>query len=256
MKALRYSESQVLCGLREVWQDITGVDDPFYTNTQIDTFMKADGTWEEIDFADIFRGLERFFGFSCSDNEWREFFGFEVAKRSIDEWDHTVAPKLTFGALARFVAARAPMIASFDPITVFGRECVSAGIFTGIQELAGEQFAPSERIIDVMRGNDLDSFWTKLRWMTECSTPELPSFWRSVTAMNGCFGIMAMIGGLIAAWETSEPVWIVAAIVFALAIYVIAWAHNRFSNPLPPTIVTFRDLSILIAHTRNGLNAK
>jgi len=136
MKTQHYTESQVLYGLREAWERVTGIDDPFDADTQIDTFMKADDTWDEIDFADIFRGLEEFFGFACSDDEWTGFFGFDIAKRSIDEWNQTVAPKLTFGALARFVADRAPIIASFDPITVFGRHCASAGVFTGVQRLA------------------------------------------------------------------------------------------------------------------------
>lgn len=252
----RYTESQVLCGLREAWPVVIGVDDPFDAETQIDTFMKADGTWDEIDFADLFRRLERFFGFSCADKEWLDFFGFDVAKRSIDEWDQSVAPNLTFGALARFIADRAPMMVSFDSITVFGRDCAPAGVFAGIQRLAGQQFAPSARIIDVMRGRDLDDFWTHLRWMTEHSIPPLPSFWRGVTGMAACLGVLAVIGGLIAAWETSDPIWIAPTIVGALLFYVIASLYKRFTNPLPSDIVTFRDLSTLIARRRNTLGAK
>jgi hypothetical protein len=161
--------------------------------------MKADGTWDEIDFADIFRGLERFFGFECAHKEWLDFFGFDVVKRSIAEWDQKVAPNLTFGALARFIADRAPRIASFDPISVFGRDCESAGVFSGIHRLAGQRFAPSARIIDVMRGHGLDRFWTQLRWMTENSIPPLPSFWRGVTGITGSLSVLAVIGGLIAA---------------------------------------------------------
>jgi hypothetical protein len=247
----RYTESQILHGLHEAWEGIVGVDDPFDAETQIDTFMKADGTWDEIDFADIFRGIERFFRFSCTDKEWLDLFGFDVAKRSMSEWDQTVAPKLTFGALARFISERAPLIASFDPITVFGRDCASAGVFTGIQRLAGEQFAPSVRIIDVMRGHDLDSFWTQLRWMTEHAIPPLPSFWRGVTRVTGCLCVLAVIAALIVAWEKSDSIWIVSAIGGSLVLYVIAWAYQRFTNPLPSAIVTFRDLSMLIARTRN-----
>ena len=171
----------------------------------------------------------------------------DIATCSIDEWNRTVAPKLTFGALARFIADRAPMIASFDPITVFGRDCASAGVFTGIQRLAGRQFAPSARIIDVLRGHDLDSFWTQLRWITEHSIPPLPSFWRGVTGMTGCLGILAVI----VAWATSNPIFIVPTIVGALVFYMIASAYKQFTNPLPSDIVTFRDLSTLIARTRS-----
>jgi hypothetical protein len=261
VKAERYTESQVLYGLREAWEDMTGVDDPFYADTQIDMFMKADDTWDEIDFADIFRGLERFFDFTCSDKEWKDFFGFDIAKRNIDEWDQTVAPNLTFGALARFIADHAPMIASFDPITVFGHHCASAGVFTGIQRLAdkltdnNQRFAPSARIIDVMRGHDLDNFWTQLRWMTEYTIPPLPSFWRSVTCLTGFLGALATVGGLVAAWTTSNPVWIAPTLLGTIVLYLIALAYKRFTNPLPTDIVTFRDLSMLIARAQNTVTA-
>ena len=119
----RYSESQILFGLREAWQEFTGVNDPFDAETLIYTFMKSDGSWDELDFADIFYGIERFFGFQCSDKEWTDFFGFNAPQRGLEEWKQTVAPNLTFGSLARFIAERAPVIASFDPITVFGRLC-------------------------------------------------------------------------------------------------------------------------------------
>ena len=42
MTTERYTESQVLYGLREAWENITGVDDPFDADTQIDAFMKGD----------------------------------------------------------------------------------------------------------------------------------------------------------------------------------------------------------------------
>jgi len=253
----RYTKSQVLCGLREAWQNFAGVDDPFDANTRIDTYMKADDSWDELDFADIFRGIERFFKFTCPDKQWTDFFGFDVAEHSLDEWERTVAPKLTFGLLARFIAERAPVIASFDPIFVFGRKCAPAGVFTGIQRIAnyttGNQlrFPPSAQIIDVMRGHDLDNFWTQLRWTTEHATPELPSFWRDVPGVTGCVGVLAMTAALVATWATSNPVWIVPTLLIAVVSYLIASAYKQFTNPLPSHIVTFRDLSMLIANSRS-----
>lgn len=232
------------------------MDDPFDADTQIDTFMKADNTWDDIDFADLFRGLERFFGFACREEEWLDFFGFDIAKRSMDQWDQAVAPKLTFGALARFIVDRAPMVASFGSISVFGRDCGSAGAFIGIERLVGRQCAPSDQIINVLRGHDLDRFWTQLRWMTEHSIPSLPSFWRGVTGMTGCLSILAVVGGEIVAWATSNPILIVPTIAGALALYLIASAYKHISNPLPSDIVTFRDLAMLIARARNTMTAK
>lgn len=254
----RYSESQTLCGLREAWPAFTGVDDPFDVDTQIDTYMKADDTWDEIDFADIFRGIESFFDFECLDSEWTTFFGFDVAKRSMEEWDRSVAPNLTFGALAEFVAGRAPVVASFESISVFGRRCAPAGAFTGIRRVADHstgnhlQFPPSARIIDVMQGHQLDNFWTQLRWMTEYTVPELPEFWRGVTATAGCLGILAIVIAFAVTWATSNPVCIIPTLLLATLWYAFASAYKRLANPLPPPIVTFRDLSLLIANARSG----
>jgi len=258
----RYTESQVLYGLREAWDGITGVDDPFDAETRLDTYMKADGTWDDIDLADVFRRLEEFFGFACSDKEWTDLFGFDVFDRSMDEWEKTVAPKLTFGALARFVADRATVIAAFDPLPIFGRCCAPAGVFAGIERLAEsargkcQRFAPSDRIIDVMRGNDLDNFWMHLRWMTEHSIPALPSFWRRVTGCAVCLGVLATIAAMIAAWASSNPVWIVPTVVGACVVYAIAFAYKQLINPLPADIVTFRDLATKITRMRNADTAK
>lgn len=247
----RYTESQVLCGLREAWENITGVDDPFDDDTQIDTFMKADETWDEIDFADIFRGLERFFEFECSNDEWKDFFGVEIAKRSLDEWDRTVAPRLTFRALANFIAERAPVIASFAPITVLGRNCAPAGVFNGVQRLVVvPRIAPSTRIIDVLRGHTLDNFWMRLRWMTEHSIPPLPDSWRSITGMAGCVGVMALLIGVTASWFTSNLAYTIPAVAIAILLYIAASMYKQQTNPLPPDIVTFRDLATHIVQSR------
>lgn len=256
MFSQRYTESQVLFGLREAWQDFTGVDDAFDANTQIVAFMRSDGSWDELDLNDVFRGIERFFGFSCPDEEWTNFFAFDVAKRNLAEWEQSVAPNLTFGSRARFIADRAPAIASFDPICLFGRTCAPAGVFTGIQLVANKttgkqlRFAPSTRIIEVLRGQDLDSFWAQLRWMTEHATPELPTFWRGVTRVTGCFGILAVIADLIATWATSNRTLVIPTFLVALMSYIMAMGYKRFTNPLPSDIVTFRDLSTLIAAKR------
>ncbi len=149
MDAKRYTQPQVLCGLREAWEFATGIDEWFDAETQIYAFMKADGSWDDLDLADIWFRLERFFGFTCSCEEWKDWFEFDVAKQNFEEWKQNIAPKLTFGALAQFIAKRAPVTASFDPVPVFGRNCAAAGVFTGIQEVADkvmghcQRFAPS-----------------------------------------------------------------------------------------------------------------
>lgn len=256
MDAQRYTQSQVLYGLQEAWEDATGVDDPFDADTQIYTHMLADGSWDELDLADIFYRMEKFFNFTCSINEWKDFFGFDVAERSFEDWQEEIAPQLTFGSLAAFIAARAPVAASFAPIPVFGRYCDAAGVFTGIQQVAKSlrkdcpRFAPSMRIIDVMRGNNLDQFWMRVRWMTEHAPPALPQFWRDITFLAGNFGFLIAVCGAVAAWIGSDPVWLIPAISISVAVYSIAVFYKEVANPLPSHIETFRDLSQLIANSR------
>lgn len=256
MNQQRYSESQVLCGLREVWQDVTGNDEPFFSTTCIYTFMKADGTWDDLDLADVFCRSEEIFGFECTERQWKEFFGFDVAEKSFEEWEREVAPKVTFGALARFIAERAPVVATFGPVCVLGRECAPAGVFTGIQRVAGKvlrrslRFPPSARIIDILQGSELDKFWTQLRWMTEYATPGLPASWRNAKSTAGCCGVLAVIVASIISWETSSPVWLLATLILAVAAYLCAAAYKRFTNPLPSQLETFRDLCEVVCLNR------
>ncbi|QDT70864.1 hypothetical protein [Lacipirellula limnantheis] len=256
MDAQRYTQSQVLYGLQESWEYSTGGSEPFDADTQIYAYMLADGMWGELDLIDIFHRIEKFFNFTCSIDEWKNFFGYDVAERSFEDWQREFAPQLTFGSLAAFIASRAPVAASFAPIPVFGRYCDAAGVFTGIQQVAKNlrkdcpRFAPSTRIIDVMRGNNLDQFWMHVRWMTEHALPALPQFWRDVTFRAGSFGLLVAVCGAFAAWMFSDLVWLIPTISISVAMYSIAVFYKEVANPLPPHIVTFRDLSQLIANSR------
>ena len=101
-----------------------------------------------------------------------------------------------------------------------------------------------------MRGHELDNFWTQLRWMTKHATPELPAFWRDVTGVIGCLGLLAVIAILIVTLVTSNPLGIIPTMLAATVCYAFASAYKRLANPLPPDIVTFRDLSMLIVAAR------
>ncbi|MFT3883170.1 MAG: hypothetical protein QM703_26405 [Gemmatales bacterium] len=252
----RYSQAQVLCGLREVWLDRIGMPATFEADTRIDMYVKTHGFGDECDLDVVCRGAEQLFGFTCSDKEWADLFGLEIAKRNHREWEQSIAPYLTFGAMANFIADRAPVVASFESITMLGRPCASAGIFTGIEKVAekviGERrFAPSSRIPDVIRGNDLERFWTQLRWMTEDTVPELSGFWRGVTSYALLFGLLVISLGIIGAKITSELYLLVLSPVVAVAVYLLARFYKRLANPLPSHIASFRDLSVLIAESRS-----
>lgn len=257
MNAKQYTELQVLHGLLEAWPNFTAVDDPFDADTRIDAYLKENGCWDELDFADVFRGIERFFGFKCPHKEWTDFFGIDIASRSVAEWEAVVGPTLTFGSLARFIAARVTPLASFDPISIFGRECSPAGAFIGIQQVVNKvtksrlQFGPSTRISEILRGRNLHAFWTQMLWMTKHSLPQLPTIWRNVTELTGCLGVLAVVGASIVAWKMSNPAWTITTLLGALFLDCMAWTYKQFTNPLPTQIVTFRDLSMFVANNRN-----
>src|SRR5262245_27431200 len=118
----RYTESQILCGLRELWPWIAGIDVPFFSGTRIIEYMEDDGLLDEIDFGDLFKCVEKFFGFHCATSDWTDFFGFDLAKANHAKWKAKVTPNLTFGALARFIVERTEEI-SLGSVTVLGSEC-------------------------------------------------------------------------------------------------------------------------------------
>lgn len=253
----RYSESQILCGLREVWASLGSDNRGLRPEMRIDTAMKADGWFDEVDLAEVFYKLEQFFGFTCTQEEWSDWFGLAIANQDMAEWDRVVAPRLTFGALTQFIAARTTVVASFDPISVFGRPCASAGAFTGLQQLAAAvthdptPFAPSARITDTLRGSDLDGFWTRLRWMTEGVLPGLPKFWPAVACLTTCLGVVALIVGVGTALAACDALVLGPALAVVGICWATVWACNRFTRRLPTGIETFRDLSLRIAHHRS-----
>jgi hypothetical protein len=255
--SMQLTQAQVFCGLQDIWEDATGTDEPFELDTQIYAYMKADGSWDELDLADIFLRLEEFFGFTCERQDWRDLFGFEGQDR--EQWERRVAPRLTFRVLADFIAARAPIATSFEPIILFGRPCAPAGIFLGLQQVACSATSkslhtgPSTRIIDVLRGDELDRFWRQVRWMTEHSIPKLPAFWRDVTGLSVCMSLLLTLGGLFIAWGTSKPQWILPILFGAAVIIPLSWVYKRLANPLPSYVVSFRDLSELIARNWKAL---
>ena len=245
MSETRFTYSQTLCGLREVWENATGTNATFSAETRIYDYMQEDGSWAEIDFADIFYRIERTFGFDCPREEWMTLFG--ESGMSAERWLREVSPKLTFGALAQFIAERTPDGISFEPANFLNQKCAPAGAFLGMEELAKRnsvpEFAPSDRIIDVMRGNVLDSYWHQLRWMTEDRIPALPRLWRGILVDIGFFGSIAIA---LVAYLVGLKAAFIASAVWAVCL-LSASAYKDLTNPIPAEVQTFRDLAELVS---------
>lgn len=216
MEKPRYTEKQILCGLRELFSKLGGMNTPFDADTRIDHFYESNRRWyhefddDDFEFIDFFLALSYYFRFRCTPEEWSEYFHLDLADYRDDkeDWERLVAPGLTFGALARFISERAPGV-SFESVSVIDRECRPAGVFYGIQRVVKntiedahwfpppeKSITPSTKIIDVIRGYQLDEFWVQLRWMTERGVPELPAIWRHfemiVIAVLTCLTLTAL----------------------------------------------------------------
>jgi hypothetical protein len=266
MELGRYSNEQVLIGLRSVWQELGFDAAAVKAEQRIDLALRATGDWEEIDFADVIYCIERYFGFKATDEEWGRWFGARPYVTSEQRWEKEFAPRFTFGGLAEFVAARAEAPA-FAPMYVFGRSCEPAGAFRLIQRIVTEVssrshgFAPSTLLSAHLSVGQMRRLWGRLRMLTCDRMPQLAS--RPTAPLERFVAHCLSLWPVRAAGQAALALALIAATVagclfLALATLALlglaAWAVVRISdescNPLPPQIKSFRDLSVALAEAR------
>lgn len=202
----------------------------------------------------FFDRVERFFGFKCGLDEWKKFF--EAGAASEQEGEQNISRCWTFGALAEFIADRAPVAASFDPLPMLGAPCKSAGVFLGIQQVARKAgrttrtFGPSSRITEMLRGKNLDRFWMQLRWMTEHAIPELPWHWRMLIGHAWLTAVVLIVFSWVVTYYTREPIYLALFGLLGIFLCVSAASYQWVRNPLPYHIQTFRDLVVVIVEAQ------
>lgn len=253
MSAPRFTQEQILSGLYIFLREDFGCKTLIDPDLRIDEFFKADGIWEELDTGELAEELSNYFGFSCSLDEWEAFFGWTTSAhaRNVEEWEQLFAPHFTFRGLADFIRERAEPI-SFEPLTLLGKPCITAGIFRGLERLTEQihpvasRFAPSTSIRACLRGSRLRRFWNRLRWMTEDRIPAPPR----IKFGCGGFYFKLAIGLLIALWHRDlDGLWLslkVTAVLFIPTAFLVEFLNSRL-NPLPKEIQTFGDLSRYLA---------
>jgi acyl carrier protein len=253
MSGETYTQEQILSGIRILWREMLNCDSPINPDMSLIAQLKDEGIFDDIDFADMLFRLEILFGFKCRMKEWEHFLGFDI--RDINEWERTLAPRLTFRALADFVRERLEPIA-LEPVSLLGKPCLTAGIFRGLQQLAEQidpkvrQFAPSTPIRSRLRGFRLQLFWSRLRWMIEDQLPPPRQFtFRS----RGFFhSLLFKLGAglLIALWKRDltgllEGIGVTFTLFIPLGV-IVAFINTHL-NPLPKGIETFGDLARVLA---------
>lgn len=259
MQAVRYTEDQILYGLREFWKYRFGSYRPIDLDTRIDLQIISDNGWDDDDLdevisalPDLFSDLAKYFGFECSIEEWKKELGIQERIRCLEEWERDIAPHFTFAALVRFIEKRATAVL-FQPVVVIDKECRPAGVFYGIQQITKDvvdessYFGPSTKIIDVLRGYELETFWSQLNWMTEYRIPQLSFFWSRIDEYCCCLYCLGFSLTLLATGMTQQFTYLIAIPICALMACFFSSLYKNRINPLPPEFVTFRDLAILIA---------
>lgn len=259
MKAAKYTEAQILCGLCSFWYDKFSSCRPIDLDTRIDLQMISDNGWDDDDLdevisalPDLFSDLAKYFGFECSIEEWKKELGIQEPIRCLEEWEREIAPHFTFAALVRFIEKRATAVL-FQPVVVIDKECRPAGVFYGIQQIIKDvfdessYFGPSTKIIDVLRGYELEDFWSRLNWMTEYRIPQLSFFWSRIDEYCCCLYCLGFSLTLLATGMTQQFTYLIAIPICALMACFFSSLYKNRINPLPPEFVTFRDLAILIA---------
>ena len=240
-------QQEVLNLLRPVWVDALGIDEyevSVCPEENLIDWLKALGLYEELDFADVIYRLHRQFGLKASSDEFREFF--EGGATSDEEWERAVKPALTLGRFADWIVERTPS-PSYAALRLLGTPCQEAGIFLAIQDIVRDvfpylpAFGPSTEILRLLKGRKLDCVWSRLRFHSAGSLPELGwPFARcgSLLALAGCAGALISIF-----FVGHEPVLSGIAFCIACAFVALGLKVARIGNPLPINISTFKDLS-------------
>ena len=266
MNAHRYTETQILCGMRELWErdklELFFLPRyvPFQPDERIDEHMQSgipNWSGEEIDTSDLvnlYQSWQYCFRFESTPEEWSAYFRLDVYDADYKEWERLYAADFTFRRAAQFIAARSTVI-SFEPVNVIGQECRPTGTFYGIRELVREvkkcprEFGPSTRIRDVLKGDAFVFFWMKVRWITAQRAPDLSENYRRM----GTSGVLIMLayvvimGAILFSLQADPPCYFYSAFAVIPLTILVSWLIERRSNPLPPDLQTFRDLAVWMA---------
>lgn len=176
----RYDRERILSALMPVIEDSFGIDpdERPLPGERIDEHLKRLGLWDDdLVLIDLWFRCERSFGFMA---HWQEFFGPPTSDPIA--WERDVAPRLTYEALADFIAERASSV-SFDPVEIAGVRCAKAGAFLGLREVAEHvgggipRFAPSTPIRGHLHRSELATLWSRLAWMSRATLPPLRTRW-------------------------------------------------------------------------------
>ncbi len=251
MCAERYSLEHVLRGLRQLWEDCLQARTPFEPDARFEAAFIAEGFWEDLVLPEV---IQDYFGFSFSSESWEVFIAGGVTDPA--EWESTVAPRLTFRALAGFIREHLEPI-RLEPVEILGRRCASAGVFRGLERMVQQhhprarRFGPSTPIRRRLRGPELHRFWQRLRWIVPAELPLAPEVKLDDRAMgHGC--LLKIVLSALVAFAVGDWSPLLTGFLTAVCLTVgLYWTVQTFNawwiSPLPPGVETFGDLAKFLA---------
>jgi len=248
-----FPQKAILAILQDLWREEIGCKERLEPEARIDGYLKRSRVWDDLDLAEVIAEVEGRFGFEAPAEDWAEFFGTGI--RDEKRWEAEVGPRCTFGALADFIVRHVPPV-SFDAVAQFGTNCGTAGAFRGIELVARQlrpdvgALRPNTLIRDRLRGNNLDTFWNRVRWMSGDALPPLHTPWRRGLRRAVLVGFLALFAGLVLSLARGTWTWLVLTatgfVILRLSLEVAVYCEN----PLPSGCDVFGDLARLLAGKR------
>lgn len=236
---------RVLVDALGIPEDEANVD----SSTNFPDWLRSVDRFDLFDLVDLWHRLNHF-GLRASIIDFHSFFGGGADGK--DEWEATVKPRLTFGAICDWLSARMPM-PDYAPIEICGLSCRRAGAYLAIQEVVlaegiKPKFGPSTQVRRVLRGSRLWRVWGQLRLHSGLRLPGL-DYPLAVVGLGmmalGCFGLATSILAILSLAGGSP----LAQLVFWTTFIAIGKVFSTCGNPLPPGIVTFKDLATALDAT-------
>lgn len=201
---------------------------------------------ETLDGQDEFWGM-RFcsiledFGISEKSESWKGIL--QILNRPSSETE-TPLSVMDFAA----ILAEHSRIPDFGVRDICGVQSEEAGLFLGMQDTLKVlqdrkrlRFGPRTRILDCVRGSDLELFWGRLTHQIGLPLP--PLNW-PYQKLSGGLMLKAFVCLLLAVlWLVMElPLTFVRELILAFLLFGIGFRIMHRGNPLPEGIETFADL--------------
>lgn len=271
-----------LRAIQDAVNEVTGKRVPIAFDTRMDRYFNGVVGNDDLEYLDLSFKLEDRLGVRLSTDDWTFLGGGNLCK-SIEDWEAKYAEFFTFGRLAELVVARAKL-GGVTPVTILGATSESAGAFRAIERIATslradvEPFAPSTRILDRFRGQDLVKLWARLRILSRNRVPPLHktrlvkvletiykcgalliaatlilgsvgALLSSILGVANIVGVFGLSSGLLGV--SGSLLLLLCAVAWGVLYRLVKLLEPR-DVILPNGIKSFRDLAELISGDRGG----